>query len=88
MKKTFFLSVAIFAFFIQLNAQQTYTVVVPEGTNACFIAGEMNNWSQMEMNRVSEQIFSFTIDNATPTHLYKYCSGPNWSFVEKDSLGN
>lgn len=30
-----------------LMGQVTYTVTVPNGTNACFIAGEMTGWNQI-----------------------------------------
>jgi hypothetical protein len=68
------------------NAQGvTYTVTVPSGTNACYIAGEMNNWSQQEMTKVTDTQYTLTIAGATTAHKYKYCSGPNWAYEEKQA---
>lgn len=59
-----------------------YSVTVPIGTKACYIAGEMNNWSQQAMTKVDETHYTIAIASATIGHKYKYCSGPNWSYVE------
>ena len=60
----------------------TYNVTVPAGTNACYIVGEMNTWSHQEMTKVSDTHYTITIAEATTTMMYKYCSGPNWDYVE------
>lgn len=78
-----FAIIALFGFFAQ--AQVTYTVTVPAGTNACFIAGGMNGWTHQEMTLIAPNTYSITIQNATTAHLYKYSSGPNWGFVEKQA---
>ena len=65
----------------------TYNVTVPAGTNACYIAGEMNAWSHTEMTKVDETHYTITIAEATTAMKYKYCSGPGWEYVEKDANG-
>ena len=65
----------------------TYNVTVPVGTNACYIAGEMNGWSQQEMTKVDETHYTITIATATATMKYKYCSGPDWAYVEMQADG-
>lgn len=60
----------------------TYNVTVPSGTKACYIAGEMNSWSQQAMNKVDETHYTLEIASATTAHKYKYCSGPSWTYVE------
>jgi predicted alpha/beta superfamily hydrolase len=69
-------------------AQLTYTVTVPEGTNDCFIAGDMNGWTPHEMEKVSDTQYTITIPEATILHQYKYCCGPSViHYVEKTSSG-
>ena len=65
----------------------TYTVTVPVGTKACYIAGEMNGWSQQEMTKVDETHYTITIAEATTAMKYKYCSGPSWDYVEMQADG-
>jgi predicted alpha/beta superfamily hydrolase len=80
----------IFIFFISasyIQAQVTYTVTVPTGTNACFIAGDMTGWGLMQMTQVSSNVFTITISYATASQQYKYCSGPLWNFNEVTSIG-
>lgn len=84
MKKLFLFSVlALTGMLVQ--AQVTYTVTVPTGTNACYIAGEMNNWSPQEMTLSSANTYSITIAGATTSQTYKYLSGPNWAYEEKQA---
>ena len=66
-----------------------YTVVVPEGTKACFIAGSMTGWSQVQMEQDPTEPTIFTIDipEATTADNYKYCCGPGWAWVEKNAEG-
>ena len=66
----------------------TYNVTVPEGTYACYIAGEMNEWTHQEMSKVDDTHYTITIEGATTAMKYKYCSGPEWKYVEKDANGN
>ena len=65
----------------------TYDVVVPAGTYACYIAGEMNGWSHTEMTKVDDTHYTLTVDSATTAMKYKYCSGPGWAYVEKTAAG-
>ena len=60
----------------------TYNVTVPEGTMACYIAGMMTEWTQLEMNKVDDTHYTITIEHATTEMEYKYCSGPDWKYVE------
>ena len=67
----------------------TYTVTVPEGTEKCYIAGEMNSWSFQEMTPTANaNEFTITIEGATTAHKYKYACGPDWAYVEKKEDGN
>ena len=66
----------------------TYNVTVPEGTYACYIAGQMNEWTHQEMNKVDDTHYTITIEGATTEMKYKYCSGPEWKYLEKDANGN
>ena len=65
----------------------TYTVTVPEGTEKCYIAGDMNSWSFTEMNPLGNNVFSITIDGATDKHKYKYTCQASWDYVEKQANG-
>ena len=66
----------------------TYTVKVPEGTEKCYIAGEMNSWSFQEMTPTANaNEFTITIDGATADHKYKYACGDGWAYVEKNADG-
>ena len=65
----------------------TYNVTVPAGTKACYIAGEMNEWKHQEMTKVDETHYTITIAEATTAMKYKYCSGPDWAYVEMQADG-
>lgn len=65
----------------------TYTVTVPEGTEKCYIAGDMNSWSFTEMTPQGNNVFSITIDGATDAHKYKYACQESWDYVEKQANG-
>ena len=69
------------------DGKLTYNVTVPAGTNACYIAGEMNSWSHVEMTKVSDTHYKLEIAGATQAMKYKYCSGPDWAYVEKTATG-
>ena len=91
MKKTItllLLFTAMFAFVQQAYAL-TYSVTVPTGTKACYIAGDMNSWSTSAtpMTKVDETHYTIDLPNATETQGYKYLSGPDWTYVEKDAQG-
>ena len=67
----------------------TYTVKVPEGTEKCYIAGDMNSWSFQEMTPTANaNEFTITIDGATTAHKYKYTCGEGWAYVEKKADGS
>ena len=67
----------------------TYTVKVPEGTEKCYIAGDMNGWSFQEMTPTANaNEFTITIDGATTAHKYKYTCGEGWAYVEKKEDGS
>ena len=65
----------------------TYRVKVPVGTKACYLAGEMNGWTQQAMNKENDLIYSITLF-AHKSDMYKYCSGPAWMYEELDAKGN
>ncbi len=65
----------------------TYNVTVPTGTNACYIAGDMNGWSFTEMTKVDDTHYTITIETATKADGYKYASGADWKYVEKGANG-
>ena len=82
----------IFTFFAALACTMsmfalTYNVTVPAGTKACYIAGEMNGWSQVEMTKVDDSHYTIDVADATDAMKYKYCSGPAWAYVEKSASG-
>ena len=70
------------------DGKLVYSVTVPAGTNACYIAGEMNGWSHAEMNKVDDTHYTLEIVGATQAMKYKYCSGPAWDYVEKTENGD
>ena len=70
------------------DGKLVYSVTVPAGTNACYIAGEMNGWSHAEMNKVDDTHYTLEIVGATQAMKYKYCSGPDWAYVEKTENGD
>ena len=83
----------IFTFFAALACAMsmfalTYNVTVPTGTKACYIAGEMNGWSQVEMTKVDDTHYTIDVADATEAMKYKYCSGPGWAYVEKTASGD
>ncbi len=88
MKKILLSLVALFAT-VSLVSALTYNVTVPAGTNTVYIAGSMNAWnaSANEMTKVNATTFTLTIEDATVLDKYKYCSGPDWMFVEKTADG-
>ncbi|WP_243345496.1 hypothetical protein [Parabacteroides sp. FAFU027] len=85
MKRVILTLIVSFAF-IMANAL-TYSVTVPMGTNACYIAGEMNGWKHQMMKKIDDTHYSINIPTAKTSHKYKYCSGPGWGYVEKAADG-
>ena len=89
----------IFSAYRQVNTQEdvniyiefepvTYNVTVPEGTPACYIAGEMNSWTFTEMTKVDATHYTITLNYANKAHKYKYTCGPDWKYVEKNADGS
>jgi len=70
-----------------LPSSTTYSVTVPVGTKACYIAGEMNNWTQQAMTKVNETHYSIALTSLS-SYGYKYCSGPGWPYEELDANSN
>jgi len=96
MKKLFTLAIALMSMFalLQPASALTYTVTVPVGTFECHIAGNFPaplNWApsaaESKMTKVDATHFTITYDNTDATMKYKYCSGPDWAYVEKKADG-
>ena len=66
----------------------TYNVTVPAGTKACYICGNMTGWNFNEMTKVDDTHYTITIAGAKKSDGYKYASGGEWGYVEKDASGN
>ncbi len=66
----------------------TYNVTVPEGTPACYIAGDMNGWNLTAMTKVDDTHYTITIEGATTSNGYKYSCSNSWDDVEVDGNGN
>ena len=49
----------------------TYNVTVPAGTKACYIAGEMNNWTHQSMTKIDETHYNISFPSATTAQKYK-----------------
>lgn len=62
----------------------TFSVTVPSGTKAVYLCGDGSSWGHVEM--VLNGTTATYSDAATWTE-YKYCSGPDWKYVEKDEFG-
>lgn len=87
MKKIYSLFIALFALVGMANAL-TYNVTVPAGTHTCYIVGENVGWNNFtEMTKVDDTHYTITLADATNAQGYKYCSGPDWAYVEKDANG-
>ncbi|GAB1415363.1 alpha/beta hydrolase-fold protein [Paludibacter sp.] len=67
----------------------TFTVTVPSVTNACYIAGNFNGWNPTthKMTKIDTNKYQIEIDTQGSSVQYKYCSGPGWEYVEKNSSG-
>jgi len=85
----------VFALLSMLAVMQSasalvYNVTVPAGTQACFISGTMNGWSTPLVNRmtkVNDTQFTLDIPTALVTDSFKYYSGPDWKYEERDAKG-
>ena len=65
----------------------TYSVTVPAGTPACYIAGAMNDWSFTEMTKVDDTHYEITFENVTKATQYKYACGDSWDYEEVTAEG-
>ena len=71
----------------------TFNVTVPAGTQQCYIAGKFNNWSAgsaLQMNPNGTNKFILDLPDVSETAVkdgFKYLSGPDWAFVEKNASG-
>ncbi|HEY6914566.1 MAG TPA: hypothetical protein VI413_07815, partial [Paludibacter sp.] len=63
------------------DADITYSVTVPEGTNSCYIAGSWNRWLFLEMEKVDSRHFAITL-KSNKALKYLYLSGPDWNCIE------
>lgn len=97
MKKIFTFAIALLSMFAMLQPASAlvYTATVPAGTNACFIAGDFPapmSWAPSaegaRMTMVDATHYTIDLPLNTAAMAYKYCSGPDWAFVEKDADGN
>jgi hypothetical protein len=77
-----------FTALIAKSSSIPYNVSVPVGTKACYIAGEMNGWTPQVMTKVDSTHYTINISGASISQLYKYCSGPNWNYVELNADGS
>gem|GEM_PF-890448 len=61
-----------------------YTVKVPAGTNACYLTGQMNDWSATAnpMTKVDATHYTITLTNALTSQEYLYLCGPDWQYEE------
>ena len=66
----------------------TYTVSVPQGTAACYIAGEWNWNTFTPMQQVGERKYSIKLESTTTDMVYKYSCCADWKCVELKSDGN
>ncbi|MBR5003741.1 MAG: hypothetical protein IKY13_09595, partial [Bacteroidaceae bacterium] len=64
-----------------------YNVTVPDGTPACYIAGEMTAWSFIPMQMVDDTHYTITLMGVTKSMKYKYTCGTEWDFVEMQADG-
>lgn len=92
MKKTTLFLIALLCMFAiaETASALTYNVVVPEGTKACYITGDMNGWSTSAapMTKVDDTHYTIDLPDATTSQKYQYLSGPDWKYIEKDADGN
>jgi hypothetical protein len=92
MKKTFTFFVGLLCMFavFQSASALVYNVTVPASTQACFISGTMNGWSTPLVNRMTKvdaTHYTLDIPTALVTDSFKYYSGPDWKYEERDANG-
>ena len=73
-----------------VEQELTYSVTVPEGTYACYIAMDTDpaqeGWEFNEMTKVDDTHYTFT-RTGLKNKTYKYTSGPGWGYVEQTAEG-
>ena len=72
---------------MSLSAAVTYNVQVPAGTNTCYICGDCTGWNHTAMTKVDDTHYTINLET-TAQDGYKYCSGPDWAYVEKNADGS
>jgi len=92
MKRIFTIAIALLSIFLIIPnvSALVYNVTVPVGTEACFITGTMNTWTpplDQRMIKVDATHFTLDIPTALVTDSFKYYSGPNWKYEERDAAG-
>lgn len=65
----------------------TYTVVVPAGTNACYMSATWNNWTWTRMDSVDATHFRLTVPYVSEACEYKYSCGPSWDYEDLSTKG-
>ena len=80
-------TIEIQALFNELSSDITYNVTVPSATKACYIAGEMNGWTQQAMTKVDDTHYTIIL-SSQPSFGYKYYSGPDLTYEERKSDGS
>lgn len=71
----------------------TFNVTVPDGTKACYIAGDFNGWdavNAVRMTQAGTNSFTLNLSDVSTTQVangFKYLSGPDWKYVEKGGSG-
>lgn len=92
MKKFILMLVAALAT-TSLFGAVTFKVQVPDGSKRCYVCGDFNSWdvtTAPELTLTGENLFTITLDDVTPEQVskgYKYLSGRDWLYVEKDAQG-
>ena len=93
MKRIYTFTIALMSMFAWLQSASAlvYTVTVPTPTNEVYIAGDFATlaWSPKDrkLTKVDDTHFTIDIPEATTANVYKYCSGPDWIYVEKTAAG-
>ena len=73
---------------ITVKEELVFNVTVPEGTPACYIAGDMNGWSFTAMTEVDDTHYTWSYETTTKNFEYKYTCAESWDNVELDAEGN
>lgn len=66
----------------------TFNVTVPEGTDACYLVGDMNNWNiedPIAMTKIDDTHYTYIAESDLTGNMYKYAHGADWKYIEKDA---